>query len=123
MEGQYRLDLCNLGVATRLTGDPVQAVPLLEAGRALASEIGLTYVASTVIMCLADALRELRKTSRAQSLYRDGLRLAIEQGERRNQAIAISGLAAPSRRTGVTARPRLVSVDRRTPCSIRSERP
>ncbi len=87
-------DLCNLGVATRLTGDPVQAVPLLEAGRALANEIGLTYVASTVIMCLADALRELRKTARAQSLYRDGLRLAIEQGERRNQAIAISGLAA-----------------------------
>ncbi len=60
----------------------------------MASEIELTYVTSTVIMCLADALRDLGESGRAKVLYLDGLRLAIEQHERRNAAIAISGLAA-----------------------------
>lgn len=87
-------DLCNLGVATRMAGNPRKAVELLEAGFACSSEIGLTYVASTVITCLADAVGDLGETAHAEALYLDGLRLAIEQHERRNQAIAISGLAA-----------------------------
>jgi non-specific serine/threonine protein kinase len=97
-------DLCNLGVATRMAGDPRKAIELLEAGFAFANKIDLTYVASTVIMCLADALRDLGQTERSETLYRDGLARAIEQQEWRNAAIAICGLAVLAANAGDCAR-------------------
>ena len=86
--------LSNLGVATLMGGDAPGAVALHEEAQALVESQAFAYVQAANTIALADAVRETGDLARAEELYREGLRLSLEQHEQRNVAVALAGCAA-----------------------------
>ena len=86
--------LSNLGVATLMSGDASGAVALHEEAQALVETQAFAYLQAANTIALADAVRETGNLARAEDLYREGLRLSLEQHEQRNVAVALAGCAA-----------------------------
>ena len=86
--------LSNLGVATLMGGDAHGAVILHEEAQALLEAQAFAYLQAANTITLADAIRETGDLVRAEQLYREGLRLGLEQHEQRNVAVALAGCAA-----------------------------
>ena len=86
--------LSNLGVATLMSGDASGAVALHEEAQALVETQAFAYLQAANTIALADAVRETGDLARAEDLYREGLRLSLEQHEQRNVAVALAGCAA-----------------------------
>ena len=90
----------HLGVLARRRGDLDRAAALTEEALAWAEGIGNEWAAAFICGNLASVRREQGDLTAAMALYRESLRRTLAQGDRRNFAGILAGLAVALAATG-----------------------